>query len=235
MRNPLYAMTIAGVPVLLGVPTFGDVPWPAVLWYHGFRADALAHSAELERCADAGFLAVGVDAVAHGARRVATLAERIQVTEGGAMSVMLSLVDESLRELPALVSALAESHNADTSRVSLVGISMGAFLAYRAIASGLPLRAVVALLGSPEQAGGNSPHDQIDSFGRTALLSVVAEHDTNVPPAAARTFHGVLATRFDRPNFHHHHVLRGAGHLTNATQWKDAMRVTMDWLDVQAR
>ena len=235
MPVPLHALIVADVPVLLAVPAFGDAPWPTVLWYHGFRADALAHAAELERCAEAGFLAVGVDAVAHGARRDHALAERIATTEGSAMSVMLSLVDESLRELPALISALVKSHNADAARISLVGISMGAFLAYRAISSGLPLRAVVALLGSPEQAGANSPHDAIEAFGSVALLSVVAEHDASVSPAAARAFHDALATRYADPNLHRHHLLRGAGHLTNAIQWEEAMRMTMDWLDTKAR
>ena len=235
MPLSLHALSIVDVPVLLGVPTHGDAPWPTVLWYHGFRADALAHAAELERCAEAGFLAVGVDAVAHGVRRDHTLAERVATTEGSAMSVMLSLVDESLLELPALVSALVKSHNADAARISLVGISMGAFLAYRAIGIGLPLRAVVALLGSPEQAGANSPHDAIEAFGSVALLSVVAEHDASVPPKAASAFHDALATRYGNPNLHRHHLLRGAGHLTNALQWEEAMRVTMDWLDTKAR
>jgi cobalamin biosynthesis protein CobT len=52
-------------------------PLPTVLWCHGFRADALAHAAQLEQCAQAGFLAVGIDAVGHGARREHDIDARI--------------------------------------------------------------------------------------------------------------------------------------------------------------
>jgi len=231
----LEAVNIAGVPVLLGRPTNDGGPWPTVLWYHGFRADALAHAGDLERLASAGFLAVGIDAVGHGARLDHTISDRISTTEGGAMSVMLPLVDQSIDEIPALISALVASQDADPSSVSLVGISMGAFLAYRAIAQGLRFRTVVALLGSPEQPGADSPHHGIDAFEDIGLLSVVAEHDVSVPPEPARAFHAALAARFGSSQLHRHHVLRGAGHLTNAAQWHEAMRVSLDWLHTKAR
>ena len=64
-----YARTLAGVPCLIAEPAPTESSRPVVLWCHGFRADALAHAAELELCAAAGFLAVGIDAVGHGARR----------------------------------------------------------------------------------------------------------------------------------------------------------------------
>ena len=235
MPVPLQPLNIAGVPVLLAAPAIGGAPFPTVLWFHGFRADALAHASELERLASAGFLAVGIDAVGHGARRDHTISDRIATTDGGAMAVMLPLVDQSIDEIPALTSALVASHDADPSAVSLVGVSMGAFLAYRAVACGHRFRAVVALLGSPEQRRADSPHDAIEAFGDVALLSVVAEHDASVLPEAALAFHAALATCFGNTERHRHHVLRGAAHLTNAAQWHEAMGVTLDWLQSKAR
>ena len=58
------------VPVLIARPAVGSAPWPAVLWYHGFTADRNASRPELEALARAGLLAVGIDAVGHGARRL---------------------------------------------------------------------------------------------------------------------------------------------------------------------
>ncbi len=235
MTVSLQALTIAGAPVLLAAPAHSPAPLPTVLWFHGFRADALAHAAELERCADAGFLAVGVDVAGHGARHDPTIGSWLATTAGGAMAVMLPLVDESIAELPALIAELVATHGADASRVSLVGISMGAFLAYRAIATALPLRAVVALLGSPQQLGANSPHEAIDQFRDVALLSITAEYDVSVPPEPTRAFHAALAARFGASDRHHHHVLAGAGHLTSSAQWAEAMQLTMDWLHTKAR
>jgi hypothetical protein len=58
------------VPALIARTAAEDPPWPAVLWFHGFTADRNASRSELEALARAGLLAVGLDAVGHGARRL---------------------------------------------------------------------------------------------------------------------------------------------------------------------
>lgn len=234
MPVPLRALSIANVPVLLATPPSGDGPFPTVVWFHGFRADALAHARELELCAEAGFLAVGVDAAGHGARRDDRVVERIASANGGAMPVMLALADETLAELPALISALGRSYNANVMRVSLVGISMGAFLVYAAITSIPHLRCAVALLGLPQQERVHSPHESLKAFRDVALLSISAEHDESVPPEPTRRFHEALNAYFHSPR-HQHYELRGSGHLTSAAHWSEAMQVTMRWLDQHAR
>lgn len=221
------------VPVLVCEPARQrQGPLPFVLWYHGFRADALAHAQELEACAQAGFLAVGVDAVGHGARRDPQLAERLAASRDGALPVMLDQVEATVAELPALVAALRAAYALDPDRCSMVGISMGAFLVYHALAAGPPPRAAVALLGSPQWPRASSPYDALLRRGATALLSITAEHDVSVPPGSTAALHqaaarvtGVPATAAWR-----HHVLRGAGHLTSAGEWAEAMRHTLGWL-----
>ncbi len=235
MASPSRPHRLADIPVLIATPAYSAGPLPTVLWFHGFRADALAHAAELERCADAGFLAVGVDAVGHGGRRDPAIADRIAKSPGGALPVMLGLVDQSIAELPSLVSHLATAHGADVGRVSAVGISMGAFLTYGAIADGMPLRAAVALLGSPVWPRANSPHENVAAFRDVALLSVTAEHDASVPPHATREFHRILGRRSGTPAPHAHHELRGSGHLTSARHWAEAMDETIAWLERHAR
>ncbi len=196
---------------------------------HGFRADALAHAAELERCAQAGFLAVGVDALGHGARIDPTIADRI-ARDGGALPVMLEQIEETVFELPALVHTLVAEHGADAAAISLVGISMGAFLVYRAIAAGVPARAAVALLGSPSWLSGTSAHLTPDRFRNVALLSITAELDASVPPAAVARFHTELGELDGAAPLHRHDVLRGAGHLLPAPEWMRAMSATHAWL-----
>jgi hypothetical protein len=227
-------LEIGRVPVLLAEPRAGNAPAPLVLWFHGFRADALAHAAELEACARRGFLAVGVDCVGHGARRDPHLPDRVRASPDGALPIMLDLVHETLAEIPSLVDALAASHGADRARCSMVGISMGAFLVYRAIATGLPLRAAVALLGSPKWEGATSPHRARDALRRVALLSITAEHDASVPPEATRVLHRAL-TAHGGAAPHRHHELAGAGHLTTAAEWAEAMAATYAWLTQHGR
>lgn len=224
-------MVLAGVPLLVATPVLSsDQTRPAVLWMHGFRADALAHAAELERCAELGFIAVGVDAVDHGARASAQLAERLGRSTDGALPVMLEVMEATVRELPALIDALVAECGVDRDRISLVGISMGAFVAYRAVTA-VPLRAVVALLGSPEWPGDTSAHRALSAFDDVALLSITAEHDASVSPAAVFRLHAALANAPVRTAAHRHHVLQNAAHLTTATQWAEAMHEAMAWLD----
>lgn len=147
------------------------------------------------------------------------------------MTVMLEQVEETVTELSALVAALVNDHGADPHRLCAVGISMGAFVAYRAIVTGPPFRSVVALLGNPD---GMSPRraQAYDAVRGVALLSITAEFDVSVPPGPTSVFHEELLRRFGASDRHHHHVLRGAGHLTSSAQWDEAMRETMRWLEL---
>lgn len=216
--------------MLIADPLPSDLPLPVVLWQHGFTADALAHAAELERCAAAGFLAIGVDAAGHGARIDHDVPARIAASPQGALPVMLDIVESTIAELPALIDGVAEIVAIDRTRISMVGVSMGAFLAYRTIVTGLPLRSVVALLGSPEWPRSSSPHHWQHVFQNVALLSVTAEFDVSVPPDPVRRFHQSLRSVFPSSARHHHHELRGAGHLSSAAEWAEAMDVTLAWL-----
>jgi uncharacterized protein len=230
MSSSLRPISVAGVPALIAQPANVVAPLRTVLWFHGFRADALAHAAELERCAALGFLAVGIDAVGHGARSDPDLAERT-TSAGGALPVMLELVDQTIDELPAFVDELVSMHGAHRRRISAVGISMGAFLVYRSIKAGILWRSSVALLGSPRFNGdAGSPHLALETFRRVALLSITAEHDENVPPGSVRRLHTELEEFAGSSSAHRHHELRGSGHLTSAAHWAEAMSETLDWL-----
>jgi dienelactone hydrolase len=231
MSIPVHPRTLAGVPLLIAEPAPSDALLPVVLWHHGYTADALAHAGELERCAAAGFLAVGVDAPLHGARREdATLAARVAAAPGGSYEVVLDIVEQGALELPALLAALAAEYPVDRARLSLVGISMGAFLAYRAVAGGVSLRAAVALLGTPEWPRDSSPHRTPAAFRDTALLSITAERDGHVDPSGAQRLHAALGLPAAASATHRHHVLAGAGHLTSAEEWSEAMEEVMQWL-----
>ncbi len=226
----MQALVLARAPALLATPAQGAAPFPTVLWFHGFRADALAHAAELEQCAALGMIAVGIDAIDHGARANPELAARLARSPDGAMPVMLDLADRTIAEVPAIVDTLVREYDADRSRVAFVGISMGAFLVYRAITAGIPMRAAVALLGAPS-SGASAPDIIASHYRHVALLSITAEHDASVPPVATRALHRQLSeSAIPNARAHRHHELRGAGHLTNAAQWDEAMRETRAWL-----
>ncbi|AHG88097.1 hypothetical protein J421_0560 [Gemmatirosa kalamazoonensis] len=222
--------TVAGVPLLLAAPDDVAAP-PLVLWHHGFSAAKESHRAELARVAALGFRAAGVDAVGHGARRFADWDARLAAARAGppgsVFRFMLSIAAATADETPALVAALAAEGLADPARVSLVGISLGGYVAYRAVLRMPTLRAVVALLGSPVWPDDmESPHRRPDAFRDVALLSVTAERDASVPPEEARRFHDTLPDTMRA----RYVELAGAEHLVSGEDWARMMDETMGWL-----
>jgi dienelactone hydrolase len=222
----LQRRTIAGVPLLFAATVTFDAPRPLVLWFHGFSADKDANTAELERIASLGVLVAGVDAVGHGERRRPDFDAR--KAAGDVRRFMLELADATVAELAPLVAALAAEGLIDPQRVAVVGVSMGGYLVYRAVARGLPLRAAVAVLGSPEWPGhADSPHMRLDAMRRVALLSITAERDASVPPEGARRLHAALGDD-DRTRYVE---LAGAPHLVTGAQWAVIMDETLRWID----
>jgi hypothetical protein len=218
-----------GVPLLLARREDAAAPLPLVLWFHGFGVDKETHRKELAQLADAGFLAAGVDAAGHGARRLADLAERQAAQRPQALRTMVELVARTAEEMPAVIRALAAEGMADADRVGAAGVSMGGYLVYQAAVVEPSIRAAVSILGSPEWPEGDGPHRELDALARTALLSVTAERDENVPPDAAHALHRRLADA--HPDARQRYVeLPGAVHLMGEEDWNAAMEETIGWL-----
>lgn len=208
---------IDAAPLLLAHRDDFALPLPTVLWFHGFGVDKETHRKELSMLAEEGWLAVGVDNAGHGERRLDDLDARIAAPRQEAFATMLELADATAREVPRIVDELQSQSLADPQRVAVAGISMGAFVVYRAVAYEPRLRAAVAILGSPEGV-------PLDALARTALLSINAECDVNVPPAPARTMHAALGgnSRYIE--------LPGAEHLMDEESWATTMRELRAWL-----
>jgi dienelactone hydrolase len=211
--------TIESVPLLLVAPAERG-PLPTVFWFHGFNVDKSVNRTEFERLAAAGFLAVGVDAVGHGARRWPNLDEIAAAPREETLTAMRAMANDTAHELPALIDALVREGLADPERIAIVGVSMGGYVVYRALAVEPRIRAAVALLGSP---------DGVPAMQETALLSITAERDVNVPPDAARALHERLGWR-DAKSVE----LAGAEHLMDAEQWERAMDEMLRWVTTYA-
>jgi dienelactone hydrolase len=207
------------------------LPLPTVLVFHGLSADKEVQQKELVTLAEAGFLAVGIDAAGHGERRLADFEARFAGTRAEIERLLFALVTETVAEVPAILDALAETGLADPDRFALFGISMGAHITYGAILAEPRLRAAVALLGSPEWHHPDSPHPRPQDFFPVALLSITGEKDVNVPPASARAFHSALEPHYrGAPERLRYLEIPGAPHLMSTEDWEMAMREAVDWL-----
>jgi dienelactone hydrolase len=218
------------VPALLVAPHHRDGPLPVAFWFHGLGADKDVHLPELERLGAEGFLAIGIDAVGHGERRLPDLDERIAGPRDAVLEMMLDQVMTTAGEIHGVITAVVDAGIGDRDRISAVGISMGGYLVYHAIVVEPMIRTVVALLGSPTWPTGDSPDRHPRAFAPIALLSITAELDASVPPDAARRFHRSLARTHPDPNRLKYVELAGADHLMDDDSWRSAMAHTTKWL-----
>jgi pimeloyl-ACP methyl ester carboxylesterase len=202
-----------------------------VLWFHGFTADRHASRPELEALARAGFLAVGIDAVGHGARRLPDFDRHFSGPKEETDRRFLDLVTATVAEVPILFDHLRDEGLADERRFAVAGVSMGGYITYGAVVAERRIRAAVPLLGSPEWDHPDSPNLQPDRFFPTALLSITGGADTDVPPDTARAFHCVLEERYrDDPDRLRYIEIEGAPHIMHPADWARAVREAVGWI-----
>ena len=190
----MRAPTIAGVPALIAYRgAMMPRNAPTILYYHGFGGRKENEVAALSSLARRGFLAVGLDNVGHGARRLPNFDQHFDGLEPGAEleARFLTLVRATAQEIPALIDELIAHGMANPERIGVAGWSMGGFIAYAAITTDRRIRAAAPILGAPEWRlpWPESPHYTPERFFPTALLSQTAGEDQRVPPHFARQFH----------------------------------------------
>lgn len=231
MTSGVERKLLAGVPVLLVRPVAAPGPLPTVLWFHGLAADKDVHLPELRRFAATGLLAVGVDTVGHGERRLPDFEQQFARLPEDSLPLFTSLVARTVSEVPVLIDALIAGGCADGERIAVAGVSMGGCIVYGAVCRDRRLCAAVALLGSPERTQ-PAPHSLADEhFFPTALLSITAERDNIVPPAAAQALHERLTPRYaEAPDRLRHQTIAGAPHFMSAEDWECAVAEACAWL-----
>lgn len=236
------SLHIADAPALIAYrgKIFRDNGAPTVLYYHGFTGGKEDGAAVLSALAGAGFLAVGIDNVGHGERRLPNFEQQFSGLGPGAEleARFLTLVRATALEVPSVLDALIASGMADTERIGVAGWSMGGFIAYAAITVDRRVRAATPILGAPEWrlAWPESPHHFPERFFPTALLSQTAGADRRVPPHFARQFHERLTPYYaPDPARLCYHEYEGIGHDVPATTKAGIYRRTIAWFSSYLR
>jgi dienelactone hydrolase len=222
---------LGAAPALIARPSSARLPLPTVLWFHGFTAGKATHRPELATLAEAGFLAVGLDAAGHGERRLPDFEERFSGTKDETDREFYALVAATVAEVPGIVDLLCGDGLADEARIGAAGVSMGGMITYGATATDPRIQAAVALLASPEWPHPASPHLEIDQFFPAALFSVTAGQDETVAPAAARAFHADLRERYrQHPERLRYVEIEDSLHMMTPADWAWSIRESAGWL-----
>jgi uncharacterized protein len=223
-------LRIGDVPLLAAYTTSPEesARRGTVLLYHPLGADKSLHAGDLERLAAAGFLALGIDAIAHGERRTPDAYARFG---GGWLEAMRHVVTATADEIPALLDALEARRWASRGRIGIAGVSLGGFVAYGAAIADRRIVAAVCISAAPFWGDDpRSPHLHPERFFPLALLSVTGGADPIVPPAPARALHEALAPHYAAaPERERYVELPGEPHRMTPAGWDRARAEAQAW------
>jgi uncharacterized protein len=210
-----------------------------VLLFHGLGAHKEANLPELHQLASAGFVAVGVDAVGHGARRYPDFEQRFASSSGpDAPAALYEVVEQTVAEIPQLVDGLAREGLCAAGRLGIAGVSMGGYITFGALLAERRFSAAVSLIGSPlwRPCAERSPHLYPERFPPVALLIQTAGKDSSVPPEQARDFHARLRPHYRPfPERLRYEELPDAVHIMSAAEWQRMITNMVDWFRLQLR
>jgi uncharacterized protein len=194
--------TIAGVPASLTCRASAELAarHGTVLLYHGFGGTRERVGYYAAALAQAGLLAVSLDAVGHGERRrpdfdVVFSDERWDREFEATETDFLQLIDETAAEVPAIIDDLIDRGLARDDGIGIAGRSLGGNVCYAAVLADSRIRAAAPVVGSPEWTlpRPHSPHHHPDRFFPAAILTQAAEFDEHCPAGPIREFHARLA------------------------------------------
>ena len=228
---------IAGTPAIVVHRGDGSVSAArgTVLFHHGLSACKETNVKELESIADHGFLAVGLDAVGHGARRFDDFERRFSGDNPALEEDFLSVVLATARETPAVVDELVARWGSHEERMGIGGISMGGHVSYAALLEDERLSVAAPVLGSPrwKLSWPESPHRHLDRFWPRAILSQNGGQDRSVPPESARLFHEELAAYYeDALHLQLYVEYPESGHFMREVDWNVLWGRVLDWFDI---
>lgn len=203
-----------------------------ILFYHGFGVDISVQAKELASLADAGFLALGVDAVGHGRRRWDDFESRFGSPGPRFEAAFMKVIRETVAEIPALLDELIDSGIVQADRIGIGGISMGGYVTYSVVPLERRIRVAVPLLASPtwKSLHGLRASDLPERFFPVALLAQTAGGDTSVPPHHARRFHQTLQSHYrDAPERLRYVEFPGCDHLMPEAEWEQLWKNVVAW------
>ncbi|MGA9520219.1 MAG: dienelactone hydrolase family protein [Myxococcaceae bacterium] len=228
-----YTVEMGGVPLLIvsrGAPV-DAARRGTLLVVHGLGASKEVNRPELERFADAGFLAIGLDAVGHGERRYPDFEERFALWSPHREQAMIDTVVATVHELPGLIDLLEGAALSHPGGLGLCGVSFGGFVGYGAAPSGR-LNALVALIASPlwRMDIPENPARNVDRFYPCAVLSQVAGRDELVDPNQALEFHRQLEPSYARePELLSFIEYPESAHFMRQEDWNAALDRAIEW------
>ena len=218
----------------------------SVVVLHGLGASKEVQGKELEALAQAGWLAVGLDAPHHGERRTPWLDAMAEASGAAAHAMFLRMLPLLVDDVVAAVDHLSD---ATPGPVGVLGISMGAYAALAAAVREPRVAVTVSILGSPdwsarpgaesEQAEAlarDAPIHQAARFAPRPLFLANAGRDAHVAPEPARRLAALLRPHYaSAPGRLQHVEYPESDHFMRPADWDDLWQRVEAFLDHHLR
>ena len=242
---------IAGIPILTCFNSDDGIQLkPLVILSHAFQSSKEFWRDKMPSLAEAGYYAVAMDNRGHGERKGPDFKSRVFEKDGFNLYEVRRLIKETADDIPVLIDHFSTHENIDAERIGMVGVSMGGFIAFRALVIDDRIRVAAPVIASPyfdekprdvplvnrpeinraldDYSQKFSPACYPDHFYPRAILIQVGGQDKHLDAGRVRQFYESLKSRYhQRPEKLEFIQEDSTGHEFTASMWRNATR----WLE----
>ena len=217
---------------------------PVLILCHGLGGSRWDNSGPMKEYSSAGYFCVSIDSRMHGGRASHEELDRI-IRKNGATDYyqVRRLIKETADDIPGVINALAKDHDADTSRVCIMGGSMGGYIAIRAAMIEKRIKAAVSLIASPiwsdlpmkrPYAGPSATKEEFDDFCKRfspenfpeqfphcALLMQIGGADVHYNLQNIKEFCEKLKRYSPDKSLYDVYIAPGSGHTVTPEMWRN--------------
>ncbi len=197
--------------------------------------------------ARAGYYAVALDNRGHGDRKGPDFKSQVFEKDGFNLYEVRRLIKETADDIPRLIDHFSSHKRVDADRIGMIGVSMGGFIAFRAlviddrIGVAAPVIASpyfdekprdVPLINRPEinrtlevYSQKFSPAYYLDQFFPRAILIQVGGQDKHLDAGRVRQFYEGLKSKYQhRPEKLEFILEKNSGHQFTDSMWRNATK-----------
>jgi pimeloyl-ACP methyl ester carboxylesterase len=141
---------IKGIPILSCFTTDEETrPKPLVILSHAFQSSKEFWQDKMVSLAAAGYYAVALDNKGHGERKEPDFKSQVFENDGFNLYKVRRLIKETADDIPILIDHFNTRKSVDATRIGMIGVSMGGFIAFRALVIDDRIGVAAPVIASP--------------------------------------------------------------------------------------
>jgi len=240
---------VDGIPTLSCFKNDGRQK-PLVILSHAFQSSKEFWQAKMKTLVRKGYYAVALDNRGHGERREPDFKAQVLTLDGFNLYEVRRLIKETADDIPLLINHFIAEDQIDSSRIGMIGVSMGGFVAFRALMIENRITVAAPIIASPyfdekpedvplvktpeiqraleSYSQKFSPGHYPESYFPRALLIQVGKKDRHLSSERVARFYRKLTAYYRAtPHKLKFVVEETAGHEFTNSMWDNAV----DWLN----